>query len=133
MGARLVEDAVVLDVVAAVLVDRRVEPGAAVALAAELEGADQAPVALRVVREHFEFALGRASCARLDELIELYGVRPPNEAIHVDRLSGGNQQKVMLARAFAQPPITVAALAYPTQGLDVQAAANVHQLLIASR
>jgi len=47
-------------------------------------------------------------------------------------LSGGNQQKVVVARELATNPILVIA-AQPTRGLDVGATEYIHEVLIALR
>jgi general nucleoside transport system ATP-binding protein len=66
------------------------------------------------------------------QLVNEFDVRPRrirNEAI---RLSGGNQQKVILARELSgQPRVIIAA--QPTRGLDVGAIEFVHTLLLRER
>ena len=47
-------------------------------------------------------------------------------------LSGGNLQKVILAREIAQRPLVTVA-AYPTRGLDVGATENVRRILVNER
>jgi simple sugar transport system ATP-binding protein len=44
-------------------------------------------------------------------------------------LSGGNQQKIVVARALASEPAAIVAMD-PTRGLDVQATAYVHRTLL---
>jgi simple sugar transport system ATP-binding protein len=57
--------------------------------------------------------------------------RPPFDA-RVDTLSGGNLQRVSLARELSQDPKFVVAQ-YPARGLDVQSASAVRELLVAMR
>jgi general nucleoside transport system ATP-binding protein len=65
---------------------------------------------------------------RAEELIGRYKVRPANALTPVRQLSGGNLQKVVLAREFsAEPSVLVAAS--PTRGLDVAAIESVHDYL----
>jgi ABC-type sugar transport system ATPase subunit len=55
-------------------------------------------------------------------------VRPPDLEVPVSRLSGGNQQKVALAKWLALRP-RVLILDEPTRGIDVGAKAEVHALI----
>jgi ribose transport system ATP-binding protein len=55
-----------------------------------------------------------------DVQIKSVGVRPPNPRLHVGALSGGNQQKVVLAKWLTQRP-RVLILNEPTRGMDVGA------------
>jgi general nucleoside transport system ATP-binding protein len=65
-------------------------------------------------------------------LLVEYDVRPPDPDLRVLSLSGGNQQKLVLARELSRGPRVLVA-ANPTQGLDVGASAYVHRRLLAVR
>ena len=55
-------------------------------------------------------------------------IKMPNSAVAIGTLSGGNQQKVLLARCMALRP-KVLIVDEPTRGIDIGAKAEVHQLL----
>jgi simple sugar transport system ATP-binding protein len=57
-----------------------------------------------------------------------FDIRSPSATIPAESLSGGNQQKIVVARAVARKPKLLIA-ASPTRGLDVGATAYVHQKL----
>jgi simple sugar transport system ATP-binding protein len=65
--------------------------------------------------------------------IEGFGVHPPDPARLAGELSGGNQQKIVIARALdrlSKPGTRAAAvLAQPTRGVDVGAAAVIHRAI----
>ncbi|MEE2753896.1 MAG: ABC transporter ATP-binding protein [Candidatus Latescibacterota bacterium] len=61
-------------------------------------------------------------------LIMEYDIRTPSPLVRVDSLSGGNQQKVILARELSRDPRFILAV-HPTHGLDLGAAAFVHKVL----
>ncbi len=61
------------------------------------------------------------------EWIRELDVRPPRPEAVFDSLSGGNQQKVVLAKWLRMKP-RVILLDEPTQGVDVQAKATIHAL-----
>ena len=66
------------------------------------------------------------------QLIADYDIRPPIADIPAASLSGGNQQKIVLAREISlQPDLLIAV--NPTRGLDVNAAHYVHENLLAQR
>ncbi len=65
-------------------------------------------------------------------LVEKYDVRTPNIQTLGRSLSGGNQQKVVVAREIEQNPDLLVA-AQPTRGLDVGAIEFIHQKLIEQR
>jgi rhamnose transport system ATP-binding protein len=56
------------------------------------------------------------------------GIKVPSLATRVGNLSGGNQQKVALARWLAANP-AILILDEPTQGVDVGAKAEIHRLM----
>jgi ABC-type sugar transport system ATPase subunit len=62
------------------------------------------------------------------ELIELLDIRPRRPLLRVSALSGGNQQKVILAKWLARK-VGVLLLVEPTQGVDVGAKAQIHALV----
>jgi len=65
--------------------------------------------------------------------IARFGVIPRDTMVPVSSLSGGNQQKVVLARALSQDP-SVLVMAHPTRGVDVGAARAIHEhILTAAR
>ncbi|NTW72553.1 MAG: ABC transporter ATP-binding protein [Eubacteriaceae bacterium] len=70
--------------------------------------------------------------AHAKALIQEYDIRTPNENITAQSLSGGNQQKVILAREFHKDPILILA-AQPTRGLDVGAIEFVHRKIVEAR
>jgi ribose transport system ATP-binding protein len=70
----------------------------------------------------------RSERARARELVARFGVRPADPEVAADTLSGGNQQKVVLARWFGVGR-TVVVLEEPTMGVDVGAKADIYALL----
>jgi simple sugar transport system ATP-binding protein len=74
----------------------------------------------------------RAIRRRAAEAIAAYDVRCPGPTARVRLLSGGNMQKLVLARALGPEPKLVLA-AQPTRGLDVGATGAVHARLIEAR
>ena len=72
---------------------------------------------------------GRRAGRRLvAELMELLDIRPRRPDLKVSALSGGNQQKVILAKWLARR-VEVLLLDEPTQGIDIAAKAQIHALL----
>lgn len=69
--------------------------------------------------------------ARTAALIDEFGISAPGATHPVAALSGGNQQKLVLARALEQQPAAIIA-EDPTRGLDVAAARGVHDRLRAA-
>ena len=67
-----------------------------------------------------------------ERLIRNYDIRTPSKDIEAQALSGGNQQKVVLAREISRHLRLLIAV-NPTRGLDISAADYVHKSLIAQR
>lgn len=65
-------------------------------------------------------------------LIERFDIRPKDENLEAKSLSGGNQQKVIIAREVTNNPDVLIA-AQPTRGLDVGAIEFVHKSLVEQR
>jgi simple sugar transport system ATP-binding protein len=65
---------------------------------------------------------------RAQALLQAYDVRPLDPTVPIQALSGGNQQKVVVARELdTQPKLVV--VVQPTRGLDISAVAQVHARL----
>jgi ribose transport system ATP-binding protein len=60
--------------------------------------------------------------------IKNYDIRPPMKELPVANLSGGNQQKVVVARGLARSP-KVLLLDEPTAGIDVGVKAELYQII----
>ena len=70
--------------------------------------------------------------AHSQRLVDEYTVKTPELSTTTSSLSGGNIQKLILARELAgQPPVLVAA--QPTRGVDIGAAEYIHERLVAQR
>ncbi len=63
-----------------------------------------------------------------NERAETYDVRPRDASLNMSALSGGNQQKVVLARWLEQGP-SVLLLHEPTQGVDVATRHQIYELM----
>jgi simple sugar transport system ATP-binding protein len=70
--------------------------------------------------------------AHADRLLQDFDIRAPSARVPARQLSGGNQQKVVLARELSrQPDVLVAS--HATRGLDVGATEYVIRNLLAQR
>ena len=87
---------------------------------------DQAPFTRRGLIDH------RAIDTHAQALVQQFDVRTPSVDIEVGKLSGGNAQKVVLARELAHQP-QVLIVAQPTRGVDVGAIEYVHRELVRQR
>ncbi len=70
--------------------------------------------------------------ANAKEKIEKYDIRPPNCRLKAANFSGGNQQKIVLAREMEQDPV-VMLVGQPTRGVDVGAIEFIHKRIIEMR
>ena len=66
------------------------------------------------------------------ELVPKFDVRPPRIHAAIDELSGGNQQKVIVAREFSRP-VKLMIASQPTRGLDVGSIEFIHRQFISLR
>lgn len=70
--------------------------------------------------------------AHAREAFAAYDVRPPDPALKTAKFSGGNQQKIVLAREIERAP-KVLLVGQPTRGVDIGAIEFIHRRLIALR
>jgi general nucleoside transport system ATP-binding protein len=70
--------------------------------------------------------------ARSKELIASYDVRTPSAKTLATKLSGGNQQKVVVAREMSRD-LTLLVAAQPTRGVDVGSIQFIHEQIVAVR
>ena len=75
---------------------------------------------------------GRSVRRNARDLIERFDIRGADPTTRTRALSGGNMQKVILARVLSERPKVILAN-QPTRGLDVGAAAKVQELLFEAR
>jgi len=66
------------------------------------------------------------------KLIKEYDVRTPSAFVAAGKLSGGNQQKVIVARELSRP-VKLLIASQPTRGLDVGSIEYIHKEIIAMR
>ena len=66
------------------------------------------------------------------ELIKKFDIRTPGGSTLVNYLSGGNQQKVIIAREFSRP-IKLLVASQPTRGLDVGSIEYIHSRIVEKR
>ena len=69
---------------------------------------------------------------RGQELIDNFDIRPTDGSVSAGSLSGGNQQKVIIARQITEDPDILIAVT-PTRGLDVGAIEYVHRAIVNER
>lgn len=67
-----------------------------------------------------------------DELIEQYDIRTPSSRVKASNLSGGNQQKLIVAREFARDTKLIIA-SQPTRGIDVGSIEYIHTRIVEER
>jgi ABC-type uncharacterized transport system ATPase subunit len=67
-----------------------------------------------------------------EELVEMFDIRTPSIETSVGTLSGGNQQKVIVARELARP-VRLLVASQPTRGLDVGSIEFIHRRIVEAR
>ncbi len=92
-----------------------------------------------ILREHHKWPFSQKGFLRMnyiaehsDNLIKQYRIKTPSRLTMAKNLSGGNIQKVLLAREFSREPRAIVA-AQPTRGLDIGASEYVHEQLLDQR
>ncbi|MBU0493290.1 MAG: ABC transporter ATP-binding protein [Chloroflexi bacterium] len=92
-----------------------------------------------ILRENSQPPYARAGLLNLgiigrhaDKLIKLFQIKTPSRKTLAKSLSGGNIQKVVLARELSRQPLVLIA-AQPTRGLDIGATEYVHAQLLKQR
>ncbi len=92
-----------------------------------------------ILREHHKQPFSRSGFLKLgeisrhsDRLIEKFQVKTPSRETRAKSLSGGNIQKIVLARELSRQPRVIVA-AQPTRGLDIGATEYVRQQLLDQR
>ncbi|HVO01952.1 MAG TPA: ABC transporter ATP-binding protein [Candidatus Cybelea sp.] len=74
-------------------------------------------------------AAAERDCARM---MSAFDVRPPDPKLGCSKFSGGNQQKLILAREMARNP-KVLLVGQPTRGVDIGAIEFIHKQIVAMR
>lgn len=77
---------------------------------------------------HLNIIRRRAENAAVQRSIEQLRIKTPTAATEVDKLSGGNQQKVVLAKCLLTRP-QVLLLDEPTRGIDIGAKAEIYAII----
>jgi simple sugar transport system ATP-binding protein len=92
-----------------------------------------------ILREHDQPKFSKKGFLRLraieshtKQLVDQFQIKTPSQKTHAKSLSGGNIQKLILARELSRRPRIIIA-AQPTRGLDIGAAEYVREQLIAQR
>lgn len=95
-----------------------------------LEASAYENLSLPVLKSHVQAGRlrSRAELGRAEELMHEFGVRPVAPAMSTAFFSGGNQQKMLLAKWFQIRP-AVLVLEDPTQGVDVGAREDILHLV----
>ncbi|UOD27374.1 ABC transporter ATP-binding protein [Massilia violaceinigra] len=74
----------------------------------------------------------KAIAARCGDLLRTFDVRPANPDLRIGLLSGGNQQKVVIAREVSARP-KLMLVGQPTRGVDIGTIESIHTQLLKMR
>jgi ABC-type sugar transport system ATPase subunit len=80
------------------------------------------------LRDRLGFISSRRVSIMVERFIRALGIKTPSQSQPVEFLSGGNQQKVVVAKLVATEP-RVLLLDEPTQGVDVQAKVEILRIV----
>lgn len=87
-------------------------------------------------RAHFNTSLGLQKRTKIlsqcEQKMSVYDVRPADPQLRISAFSGGNQQKLVLAREIDSEP-QVLLVGQPTRGVDIGAIEFIHKQLVALR
>jgi simple sugar transport system ATP-binding protein len=86
-------------------------------------------LALQARNGVFKYIAARKQLEIADEMIKSLAIMTPSANSRAGQLSGGNQQKMMLARWLATNPI-ILILDEPTRGIDVGAKLEIMELIL---
>lgn len=86
-------------------------------------------LAMQGIRGWFKYLPRKKQIEIADKYIDLLNINPPNPEQIVNNLSGGNQQKVLLARWLLTDP-DLLILDEPTRGIDIGAKAEIQKLMV---
>lgn len=75
------------------------------------------------------FCDSRQEARTADTFIRILRIRTPNRRQIIRYLSGGNQQKTILARWLAEPKLQVVIMDEPTRGIDIGAKNEIYQII----
>jgi simple sugar transport system ATP-binding protein len=78
------------------------------------------------------FIAGAQARTQCRQMMEEFDVRPRNERLASSKFSGGNQQKLILAREFRRAP-RVLLIGQPTRGVDIGAIEYIHRRIVGLR
>ncbi|MFZ6815279.1 ABC transporter ATP-binding protein [Undibacterium sp. Rencai35W] len=84
------------------------------------------------VKKRFGLLDLKGTLARCTDLLKKFDVRPADPALRIALLSGGNQQKVVIAREIAAAP-KLMLIGQPTRGVDIGTIENIHAQILAMR
>jgi simple sugar transport system ATP-binding protein len=104
--------------------DRKVE-----GIASELTIRENIALAIQAKRGYFPMMSVKQQRKIAEEYIEILNIKTPSAEQRIDNLSGGNQQKVILARWLATEP-KLLILDEPTRGIDVNSKMEIRKLIL---
>jgi galactofuranose transport system ATP-binding protein len=96
---------------------------------AELSIRENIILALQARKGVFKYITKKKQQEIADDFIKSLGIKTPSANNEAKQLSGGNQQKVMLARWLATNP-SILILDEPTRGIDVGAKLEIMELIL---